>query len=153
MKRFFCILFALVLLPVVSFADIPDISGLSFDELVELKNEIALAMWNCQEWQEVTVPEGTYEIGKDIPAGHWTMRTAGHGYFYIYYFDTLDEFGKKFAPLSKHITQSIASEDFHGFNEEYCTEYDLDMKEGWYVYLGGKTIFTPYNGKPDLGFK
>ncbi len=37
MKKLFCLLFALVLFPIVSFADIPDISGLSYDELLQLR--------------------------------------------------------------------------------------------------------------------
>ncbi len=153
MNKVFILILVLAMLPIVALADLPDISNLSFDELVALKDQINLAMWESEEWQEVTVPEGTYEIGKDIPAGHWTFRVAGHGYFYIYYFDKLDEFGKKFAIGSKHIMQDIASEDFKAFDQEYLTEYDLELKEGWYVWLGGKTIFTPYTGKPSLGFK
>ena len=40
MKRFFCFLFVLVLLPVVSLADLPDLSGLSYDELVQLRRRL-----------------------------------------------------------------------------------------------------------------
>ena len=152
-KTISILLVILILVPCFSLADLPDISGLSYDELVQLREQINLAIWNSQEWQEVTVPEGTYEIGKDIPAGHWTFRTAAHGYFYIYYFDQPDEFGKYFGRYSTHITQAIASEDFHAFDEVYCHEYDLELKDGWYIYLGGATVFTPYAGKPDLGFK
>lgn len=63
MKKIFALLLALFLLPAFSLADIPDISGLSYDELVQLNNQINLAMWNSEEWQEVTVPPGTYQIG------------------------------------------------------------------------------------------
>ena len=58
MKRFFCILFAFVLLPVFSLADLPDLSGLSYDELVQLRDQINLAIWNSEEWEEVSVPSG-----------------------------------------------------------------------------------------------
>ena len=40
MKRFFCFLLVLVLLPVISLADLPDLSGLSYDELVQLRDRI-----------------------------------------------------------------------------------------------------------------
>ena len=73
MKRFFCLLFVLVLLPVVSFADLPDLSGLSYDELVQLRDKINLAIWNSEEWQEVTVPIGVWVVGEDIPVGHWSI--------------------------------------------------------------------------------
>ena len=147
------LLFIILAVPAIALADLPDISGLNYKELVQLKEQINLAIWNSQEWQEVTVPEGTYKIGESIPAGHWTLRVAGHGCFYIYYFDKPDATGKKFGYGSQRINQQIASEDFHAFEQEYCTEYDIEMKDGWYIYLGGKTIFTPYAGGPDLGFK
>ena len=74
MKKLLCLLFVLVLLPVVSLSDLPDISGLSYEELVQLRDCINLAIWNSEEWQEVTVPPGLWKIGDDIPAGHWTIR-------------------------------------------------------------------------------
>lgn len=130
------------------------ISDLTYHELVELKNQLNLAMWNSQEWQEVSVPMGTYKIGEDIPAGHWTI-TPGidHGYFYVWYFEEPDEFGRPVKPLTRYVYQDLATEDFHAFNEEYIHSVDFDMKEGWYFYTEHTVIFTPYTGKPDLGFK
>ena len=154
MRRFTCMLFVLVLLPVVSFADLPDISDLSYDELVQLRDQINLAMWNSEEWQEVTVPPGLWKIGEDIPAGHWTIRLGvNHGYETVWYFEQPDEFGRPFATLTKNVHQSIATEDWHAFDKEYIHETDFDMKEGWYFYSETTTIFTPYSGKPNLGFK
>ena len=51
-----------------------DLSGLTYNELVELKDQINLAIWECDEWQEVEVPQGIWKVGEDIPAGHWTIR-------------------------------------------------------------------------------
>ena len=76
MKRFFCLLFVLVFLPLVSLADLPDLSGLSFDELVLLRDQLNLAIWNSKEWQEVKVPIGVWKIGDDIPVGKWTISAA-----------------------------------------------------------------------------
>ena len=154
MKRFFCLLFALVFLPVISLADLPDISDLSFDELIQLRDRINLAMWNSQEWQEVTVPPGLWKIGEDIPAGHWSLRLASkHDYTYVWYFEKPDEFGKPFARGTKYTNQDIATEDWHAFDNEYLHVVDFDMKDGWYFYCDKSVIFTPYSGKPDLGFK
>ena len=153
MKRLFCSLLVLVLLPVVSFADLPDLSGLSYDELVQLKDQINLAMWNSEEWQEVTVPPGLWKVGEDIPAAHWSIRLLNHGYTTVWYFEKPNEMGRPFAPLTKYADTSIASEDFHAFDEEYIHEADFDMQDGWYFYCEKTTVFTPYAGKPDLGFK
>ena len=56
MKRILALLLSLAcLLSVPASADIPDISGLSFDELVTLRNEALLTMWKAEEWKEVSV--------------------------------------------------------------------------------------------------
>ena len=154
MKRFVCLLFVFVFVPLFAFADLPDISSLSYDELVQLKDQLNLAIWNSQEWQEVTVPPGTWKIGEDIPAGHWTIKPGiSHGYFYVWYFEQPNEFNQPFARLTKHTNQAIATEDWHAFDEEYIHEVDFDMIDGWYFYNEKTVIFTPYSGKPSFGFK
>ena len=154
LKRFACVLLVLVFLPIVSLADLPDLSGLSYDELVQLRDQINIAIWNSAEWQEVSVPPGLWKIGDDIPAGHWTIRPGiNHGYFYVWYFEKPNEFNKPFATLTKHTSQALATEDFHAFDEEYIHSIDFDMQEGWYFYSEHTVIFTPYSGKPELGFK
>ena len=50
-----------------------DVSSLSFSDLIKLQEEINLALWNSDEWQEVTVPAGLYQVGRDIPAGTWVV--------------------------------------------------------------------------------
>ncbi len=50
-----------------------DLQGLSFNELLALREQINLAIWNSNEWQCVEVPAGNYTIGIDIPAGYWTI--------------------------------------------------------------------------------
>ena len=86
MKRFLSLLLCLLVVvsPAWSIADLPDISSLSYDELVELKDSINLAIWNSQEWQEVTVPMGVWTVGEDIPVGHWSISLSpdtSHGEF------------------------------------------------------------------------
>ena len=154
MKKAFIILFIFLLVPCICFADLPDIGSLSFDELVQLRDQINIAMWHTEEWQEVTVPGGLWKIGEDIPAGHWSIRLGvEHGYSVVWYFEKPNEFGRPYATLTKAVHQEIATEDFHAFNEEYIHETDFDMKDGWYFYCENTTIFTPYQGKPSLGFK
>lgn len=153
-KLIACLLICLLLLG-SAFASDVDLSGMSFDELVELKNKINLALWQCEEWQEVTVPAGTYQIGVDIPAGHWSLRTVAeqHEIFNVYYFDTLDVTGTTPGYGSNSAFLKLSSPGFSAFGESNPEFIDIDMKDGWYLYLGGAVIFTPYTGKPDLGFK
>lgn len=154
MKKTMAWILLFIFIPFCSLSETIDLSSMSYDELIELKNKINLAIWESEEWQEVTVPPGTYKIGEDIPAGHWTIKPGiSHGYFHVWYFEQPNEFNKPVAPLTKYDHSSLATEDFHPFDEEYIHEVDYDMIEGWYFYTENTVIFSPYSGKPDLGFK
>ena len=158
MKRYLCFLFVLVLLPVFSLADLPDLSGLSFDELVQLRDQINLAMWNSEKWQQVIVPKGVYEIGVDIPEGYWTMTPNYSENVVIYiYCDQLDETRSTFGDdcdiwEDYWISRERYSRDVWKDNTK-LHELSLDMKAGRFIIIPCETIFTPYTGKPDFGFK
>lgn len=67
---------AAVLFPTPSALAAPqtiDWETMSYDEWVVLKDQLLLAMWASEEWQEVAVPQDVYPVGEDIPAGHWTL--------------------------------------------------------------------------------
>lgn len=156
MKKLLIAVLALMLLGNIAFADV-DLSGMSYDELVELKDQINLAIWNSQEWQEVTVPIGVWEVGKDIPAGHWTIKAAPGGnmsWGTVGYGSTLDELGKdiKFDLNGVYYREMVKVE---GSNASVSlTEIDIDMQDGAYVVIDEcDMIFMPYAGKPSLGFK
>lgn len=151
------ILIIALILPAAACADLPDLSGLSFNELVQLKEQINLAIWNSKEWQEVTVPEGVWEIGKDIPEGHWTILPGSENLLLsLVYTDILDEFGKDVTYGWKGWHGSICNKKNKDGSlkwPEYPESADIDMKSGMYFINKGPVIFTPYTGKPDLGFK
>ena len=156
MKKIIVSLFVLILLVPFCFsvAEEVDLSGMSFDELVSLRDQINLAIWNSQEWQEVTVPTGIYTIGKDIPAGHWSIRVASKNEcVYLAYFDKLDDVGMGVGRGSYLVQREIASPGFSAFGEINLESADIEMQEGWFFKCTGFVIFSPYSGKPDLRFK
>lgn len=154
MKKLFFLFLATLLLFSSASADPIDLSGLSFDELVALRDQINLAIWNCQEWQEVTVPAGIWQVGKDIPAGHWSIRVAAENdYFYISCFDKLNEIEKRPDSGARLVQEDIATPGHSAFGKKTPESTDLILEEGWFFKCGGDVIFTPYAGKPDLGFK
>lgn len=149
MKRIFCLLLVLCLFPVLSLADLPDISGLNFDELVLLRSQLNLAIWKCQEWQEVTVPIGVWKIGEDIPAGKWHIRGA-NGYTYLKYSDTLDASGMDATYSGDVYYSAIISET----DDTEPDSIDLDCADGMYIVIdSGSAVFSPFTGKPSLGFQ
>lgn len=149
-------LIAALLLPVFALADLPDISGLSYDELVQLKDKINLAMWNSQEWQEVTVPVGVWTVGEDIPLGHWSISlspTASVKWAAIKYCDKLNEAGTDAGnqfDCDIYDYLDVGSED----NDRYPKTISIDLKPNTYIIISNSSVvFTPYTGKPSLGFK
>ena len=71
MKRFLCLLFVLMLFPVVSFADLPDVSGLSRDELLQLSYIVQNLLFEKTLPDGILFPAGDYVVGADIPAGEY----------------------------------------------------------------------------------
>ena len=76
MIRFFCFLIVLVFLPVVCFADLPDISSLSRDELFELSRLVQSLLFDSSLLDGVLVPAGEYIVGVDLPAGTYRADTV-----------------------------------------------------------------------------
>lgn len=79
------LLIAALLLPAAALADLPDISGLSHDELIQLNHQIQLRLFSEQLVNGVKVPPGTYTIGEDIPAGSYRVEVEGENGMYAVY--------------------------------------------------------------------
>lgn len=159
MKKFFSLALAIALLcasPALAAPQTIDLETMSYEELVALKDQINLAMWASNEWQEVTVPQGVYTIGEDIPAGHWTIAAASGVYTFVKWGDSLDTSGKDLGFDGKiYISESLTSETYTYYEKgRDVTQCDFDVKDGQFIIIdGGDVVFTPYTGKPNLGFK
>ena len=140
-----------------------DLSGLSYDELVALKDRINLAIWNSEDWQEVTVPQGVWKVGEDIPAGTWTVRCADigrDGYMMrecdFSWGENLAKNGLAVEWKGRYDLVTIYNPNNEYYKEGYLTEYTFTVQNGDYIIIDGaynKAVFTPYAGKPSLGFK
>ena len=153
MKKLFALILVLILAAGTAAADLPDLSGLSFDELVALRDQLNLAMWSSQEWQEVSVPVGVWEVGKDIPAGHWTIYPKEGSMTQIHYGEALDDTGKEIAPNCTRYDPLIADGNSNWKDTVDCRFVDIEMKEGWFLVTEKAVIIKLYAGKPDLGFQ
>lgn len=152
-KLLFALLLALML-PIGGIADV-DLSGMSYEELVALRDQLNLAIWNSAEWQQVTVPQGLWEVDKDIPSGHWTICPVPESSVSIYYGNALKENGMEVSFLSDNIyTVYLDAPGSGGYMPGFSTEQsDICLESGSFVEIsGGYAIFSPYHSKPDLGF-
>lgn len=143
-------------------AETIDLSGMTYDELVALKDHINLAIWNSQEWQEVTVPQGVWQVGVDIPAGTWTVKCADVGrsnssmrYCYLQWGEQLTSDGREISTDGPKGLLFLHNPNHEAYEEGALTEYTLTLKDGEYIVIYpyyNKAVFTTYSGKPNLGF-
>ena len=101
------------------------------------------------------MPQGIWVIGEDIPAGHWTISAQSSAYVLVTYGELLDDTGRSVSPWSStYAIETIIGEKSWSYNENAISQIDLVLKDGCYLGIdGGSVIFTPYTGKPSLGFK
>lgn len=158
MKKLLCILSALAIalsLAAPAAAENIDLTALSWEELLDLKEKITLEQMSRDEWQEVEVPQGVYVVGEDIPAGKWTVRCSYGNSVTISWGQYLDDDGHGidyFRGIND--AQNIKNVNGRLYQEGDATEYTFDAIDGYYVVINySSATFTPFTGKPDLGFK
>ena len=76
MKKTVIILFALLFACSFAHAASFDSSAASFEDLQNQLDTYNLKLWQTGNWSSVIVPDGTYIVGMDIPAGSFSVRSA-----------------------------------------------------------------------------
>ena len=154
MKRLICTLIVILLVVSSAMAEV-DLSAMSYDELVSLKDQVQLAIWQSKEWQEVEVPKGVYTVGKDIPAGKWTVLAADGAKCYIKWGDLLEPSGVDVSwDGSIFVSEILYSPTYRNYDFGDATQVTWDLKDGnYFIVESGIAVFTPYSGAPSLGFK
>lgn len=165
MKKLVALVVALILVSSVALATTVsfDFSGLSLAQLIEVQQQLTMAMWATEEWQEVEVPQGVWIVGEDIPAGTWTVRCAdiGRNSYMMRKCDfswgeSLSDNGQYIKWQGRHDSANIYNPNHEDYDEGEATEYTFTVQDGDYIIIDSaynKAIFTPYAGKPTLGFK
>lgn len=152
MKRVFSLILCISVFVfcAIAYADV-DLSGMSFDELVALKDKINLAIWNSEEWQEVTVPQGVWEVGADIPAGKWTIKANEGGICTVTVGTELKDGGSS---VKLGYFEIIYSKSSFMYSDGDLLEFTTELHDGEYVQIESTSaIFTPFSDKQSLGFK
>lgn len=150
-------LFLVLLMAFPAFAEDIDLSGLSYAELVALKDRINLAMWKSEEHFEVTVPRGTWIVGVDIPAGHWTVKC--HPSTWATRISWGDHLNENKESISYWGRYSIGNTVYNPNNETFdpineWSEYSFEVQDGDYIEIEyGAAVFMPYSGKASFTFK
>lgn len=127
-----------------------------YESLVSLKEDINLAMWMSAKWEEVTVPQGTWKVGEDIPAGHWTVKCAsGASYTRISWGEKLSDNGEDISYWGRNSqSNTVYNASKYTEKDNYLHEYSFEVINGDYIQIEqGSAVFMPYVGKPSFSFK
>lgn len=161
MKKLFVLLLALLMIG-TAVAEGIDLSGMSYDDLITLRDQIDLAIWNSEEWQEVTVPQGRWVVGEDIPAGTWTIKCAqvnndsiSGRLAQIEWGESIEDDGD-ISYKGRHGYENIYNPDSTYYESGDITEVTIEFQDGDILDVDtsyAAVVFTPYAGKPSLGFK
>lgn len=157
MKKLFIVLIStFILCSHMAYAEV-DLSGMTYNELVDLKNQINKAIWDSDEWQMVLVPQGVWEIGVDIPEGLWTIGAYDGTQCVIEYGDSIDETGTRVRNTNNYpaVHEIISSPSYYAFRKgRDIDRFNINLTAGHYLKISsGDSIFMSYSGKPDLKFK
>lgn len=142
MKKLAAAILTVLLLMSTAYAADIDISGLTFDELLDLQKQVSDALWASPEWQDVAVPAGVYQIGVDIPAGRWELR-AQDGYGWIYYGES-DGVGINTDWDAQYLTFYLVSDDIEGFESNRSAV--INMQDGYFIQLDTGVFFSRPKG-------
>lgn len=130
MKRFLITLLAVCMIVSIASAELSD---MTFDELLELRDSVTFEIMSRPEWKEVTVPGGTWIVGEDIPAGSYCISPGQRGGYV-----TIKRPGKTFSIISQ------------GVRNESNMIGKIDLLDGDTVEIeNGSVVFSPAIG---LGF-
>ena len=162
MKQLICIVAALLLiLGAAAQAESIDLSGLSFEELAQLRDRCQLEMLKRDEWQQVTVPQGVWRVGVDIPAGKWMIKcpdNARNDYLmrlcWLMWGSVVED---NLVPSRYRKGEvEVYNPNAEDYKAGQVTEYVITLEDGDLLLIHpsyNKAVFIPYTGKPDLGFK
>ena len=156
MKRLLALVLVLVALTGTVYADTVDLSGMTFNQLLMLRIEIQLALLTNEELEMAIIPQGVWEVGKDIPAGHWSIE-ADAPVVMVEVCTALDAIGKSVDVYNTdfYYGEILKDKDSEQFNKKTDVSIiDLELKDGFYVIIkGGRVIFKSYMGEPLIEFK
>ena len=146
------LILSMIVFPIISQAQTIDFSTMTLSELVKLSEQITMAMWKTEEWQEVKVPAGLYQVGVEIPAGKWTITATPQTYSGTVKIGTqLEDNGLDISWLYSE-SNNLYGTDSWAYNESKMNSWTVTLTDGMFIKMEAAMIFTPYAG-PSFTFK
>lgn len=127
-----------------------------FEQLIKEKEELCQALWFVEDWNEVVLPTGTYEVGKDIPAGKWTFWAYDYARPQIQYASKLQPGGASMhASRDVEKYETVNSPKRTGFDPALDDSFfDIEMENGKYICIKyGTAVFDNDRNSADFDFE
>jgi len=160
MKKLFCLILAGILIMSAAWAEEIDLSGLTFEELDALRDRCMLEMMKRDVWQEVTVPQGVYQVGVQIPAGTWTVYCHNGISALVNWGDTLTPNHEDIEinyETGRYGWGRVYNPHYRNYKEYYDgsqISYTFTVREGeWIIIEDSPAVFTPGSPTPSFSFK
>jgi len=147
-KKILVLALALALFCSSAAAESDSLAELSFNELVMFRQYLSMYLMSRPEFKHVTVPEGIYKIGTDIPAGDWNIISVSGEQSTISYFEKLDQYGNAPDKEAYYMWERVVN----------VPDYEVKslhfyLKDGMYIKIDlAPVIFTSYIG-PEFSFE
>lgn len=123
-KVLFLISVFIFLVPSFALADI-DLSGMDYDDLIALKQQVDLLIMQSDHYKEITLTIGLWKVGQDIPAGTYILSPSSD-YSSVVYGSTVED-----------TENSMNAFDLGNVGEflDSGDTWRLTLSEGKYVYI------------------
>lgn len=127
-----------------------DLSSLSFEQLLSIRDQVNAEMLTRPEWTEVSVPAGVYEVGVDIPEGMWTITAEEHAWISVFVGNEVDE-TRSYITSEHYVWETLTGKLSEFANETTNDTFTINLPKGYFISIDGPVVFTKYT-KPALGF-
>lgn len=131
------------------------VDGMSFEELVALKNRLNMEIWNSYSWDRVLVPHGVYKVGENIPAGHWKVEPPINSFIDVNYGSEKNDHQMNMELSYSAWKQDLMDKGCNFYNDGDITSTDIKAESGYYICMNDGVYgwFSPYDSNVSLGFK
>lgn len=88
MKKIVAIIVAMAMIfPVFALAEVPDISGLTKEEMIELDQALHAKLGELDDFESITLSHGEWTVGKEIPEGTYKVSSLSDTHSVSLYID------------------------------------------------------------------
>ena len=127
MKRLIAVLLVFLFVCTVATADAPDLSDLTYEQLVALQHYFTAEIMSRPEWKSITIPAGDWLVGVDIPEGTYSISCDHSSLVDIWENGVGNYSGLRF-------NNTVSNDSPYG---------KVELRTGWYFQTSDSVVLAP----------